>query len=56
MEPADDVELGDLVAPLLGGMPVDLVVTHLPGMLLTGQCRKAAEFAVVGVDTDVGGV
>ena len=53
VEPANDVKLGDLVAPLLGRVSVDLVMAHLPGMILAGERREATELAVVGIDADV---
>ena len=53
VEAADDVELGDVVAPLLGGLAVDLVVRHRPGVGFVLERREAAELAVVGVDADV---
>src|SRR6185436_21194869 len=54
VETADDVELGDRVPSLLGRVPVHVLVAHLPGVVLAGQGREAAELAVVGVDADVG--
>ncbi len=54
VQAADDVELGHLVAALLGGVRVDVLVRHLPGVVLARQRREAAELAVVGVDADVG--
>lgn len=56
MESADDVEFGDFVATLLRRVFVDLLVTHLPGVGFAGKRRKAAELAVIGIHTDIGGV
>src|SRR6185295_7056410 len=56
MQAADDVELGDPVAALVRRVGVDLLVAHLPGVVLAGKRGEAAKLTVVGVDADVGRV
>jgi hypothetical protein len=56
VQAADDVELGDRIPTLLGRVLVNLLVRHLPGMILTFERRETTELAVVGVDADVGGI